>query len=107
MRSMMQQAFVDAEIRKAMIRAGLAYDNPIRQMLDDGAEIVGPPGEGYLRVTDESGGLVSVDHRIQELRADQHFCSYFPEPPKIARGNEEQIRENFDRIARGEVEIVK
>jgi hypothetical protein len=107
MRTLVQQAFVDTEIRKAMIRAGLAYDNPIRQVLDDSAEIVGPPGEGYLRVTDESGGLVSVDHRIQELRANQHFRSYFPELPQITRGNEEQIRQNFDRIARGEVEIVK
>jgi hypothetical protein len=107
MRSTVQQRFVDAEIHEALIRAGLAYDNPIRQMLNEGAEIVGPPGEGYLRVTDQSGGLVSVDHRIKELRADPNFRSCFPEAPKIARGNEDQIRQNFDRIARGDVEVVR
>jgi hypothetical protein len=36
---------------------------------------------------DERGELVSVDESIMQLRADQSFRMYFPDPLKVARGN--------------------
>ena len=106
-RSPVQQRFVDNEIAQVLIRAGLNYDNPIRQVLDSEAEIVGPPGKGYLRVRDARGELVSPEERVKQLRADPSCRECFPDPPKVARNDDEQIRENFERIARGEVEVVK
>jgi len=46
----------------------------------------------------------SIGDRIEQLRTNPSFQAYFPEPPS---GDEEQIRENLDRIASGEVQVVK
>ena len=101
-----QQRFVDDRVVEALIRNRLPYDSPLRQKLNSEAEIIGPPGQGFLRMRDDRGELVSVDERIAQLRADPAFREFFPDPPKIGCG-EEQMRENFDRIARGEVGVVR
>jgi hypothetical protein len=106
-KSAIQQRFIDHEVAKALIRSGLPYDSPVRQKLNSDAEIIGPPGEGFLRMRNDRGELVSVDDRIKELKTDPSFRACFPELPKIARSEGEQIGSNFDRIARGEVEVVK
>ena len=104
--SPIQQRFVDDQVVAALIRNGLPYDSPLRQKLNAEAEIIGPPGEGFLRMRDDRGELVSVPERITQLRTDPAFRTFFPDPPKIGSG-EEQIRENFDRIARGEVQVIR
>ena len=105
--SRIQQRFVDDQVGAALTRARLPYDSPIRQKLNADAEIIGPPGKGYVQMRDERGELVPVDDRIKELRADPDFRECFPDPPKVSRGNGDDVRENFDRIVRDEVEVVK
>jgi len=56
-RSPIQQKLVETEIRNGLTRAGLAYDNPIRDTLDAEVQIVGPPGISYLRIGDERGAV--------------------------------------------------
>jgi hypothetical protein len=106
-RSKIQQSFVDGEVEEALIRARLAYDHAIREVLDGDAEIIGPPGEGYLRMRDGRGELVSVDERIKELKADPSFRALFPDLPKVGRDDEDGIKQNFDKIASGEVVVIK
>jgi transcriptional regulator with GAF, ATPase, and Fis domain len=69
--------------------------------------ICGESGTGKELVAHHDGGWVLLESRIEELKPDPRFREFFPDPPKVARGNADQIRENFDRIARGEVEVVK
>lgn len=104
--SPIQLRFVDNEVAAALIRNGLPYDSPLREKLNSEAVIIGPPGEGYVRMRDDRGELVSIPGRITQLRADPAYRAFFPDPPRIGSG-EEQIRENFERIARGEVHVMK
>jgi hypothetical protein len=106
-RNKIQQTFVDREIEQKMIRAGLNPDNLIRQTLDNDASIVGPPGEASLRVHDGCGGWLSIEDRIEQLRGDPHFRPCFPDVPKVGRDDEEGIKQNFDKIASGEVVVIK
>ena len=104
--SPIQQRFVDHQVVPALIRADLSSDSPVRERLNSDAEIIGPPGDGFLRMRNSRGELVPVEGRIEELKADPNYSAYFPDLPKIGLG-EDQIRENFDRIARGEVQVMK
>jgi hypothetical protein len=106
-RSSIQQKFIDDQIAAALIRANLNHNGPLRQTLSDEAVIVGPASQGYLRVRDNRGELVSVETRIEQMRAEPAFSAHFPNPPKIGFGEGDKIRENFERIGLGEVQVVK
>jgi len=64
--------------------------------------------EAVVRVPDESGQLVTLDDRIKELRSDPRYSDIFPQPERIvAKGDMEQLTENFDAIAAGKVIVEK
>jgi len=83
----------------------LDYNHAMGEVLESEGQIVGEPA--CVRLLDGNGGWVMLEDRINELKVDPRFRDSVPSPPKIARGQEDQIRENFDRIARGEVQVVK
>jgi hypothetical protein len=100
-RSAIQQAFIDSKISEALSRHGVLYDaTALREELEQDAEIVGVRNAGVV----VRGG--SIDDRIAELRRDPRFESSFPaDPPKVARGDIEKIRANFNAIAAGTVKV--
>jgi hypothetical protein len=47
---------------------------------------------------------MSLDARIEDLRQHPEFRAYFPpEPPRISRKDEQEVHDNFAKIASGEV----
>jgi hypothetical protein len=99
------QWFIESKAGQAVKRAGLEYDHPVRALLEKSAEIVGVR-EAVVRVRNESGELVTFDDRIKELKNDSRYSALFPHPEaKVAKGDMEQLRENFERIASGKVEV--
>jgi hypothetical protein len=94
--SSITRQFISDEISRALARAGLGYDHPIRVVLEKDAEVVGLR-DAAVRVR---GQL--PDDRIEELRRDPRFAGSFPvDPPKVARGDTAKLRANFEQIANG------
>jgi hypothetical protein len=104
-RSSTAQKFIYNEIGKALARAGLEYDNPVRELLDRQAEIVGIR-ELVVRVPGANGQMHMLDDRIKELRCDPSYSTIFPaDPPKVAKNDMAKLRENFSSIADGTVAV--
>ena len=102
-RSSTAQEFISDDINKALARAGLDYDHPIREVLNREAEIVGTR-EAVVRVRGERDQMLMLDDRIEELRHDPRYAASFPaDPPKVAKTDMGKLTENFAAIARGEV----
>lgn len=97
--------FIRQEAMKALVNSRLAYDHPMREVLEAEVQIVGDPG--CVRVVDDNGSWVMLEERIKELKADPRFRDSVPNPPKIARGNLDEIRDNFDAIARGDMQVTR
>lgn len=98
---------IHREVVEALVNSRLRYDHPMRDTLEGEAQIVGSAGHACVRILDANGNWLRLEDRIRELKTDPRFCDSVPDPPKIARGNLDEIRDNFDAIARGEVEVVK
>ena len=104
-RSSTAQKFISDEITQALLRAGLDYDHPIREVLDREAEIVGVR-DAVVRVRDERNQMLMLDDRIKELRHDPSYAHSFPaDPPKVAKTDMGKLTENFDKVASGEVRV--
>ncbi|HST09088.1 MAG TPA: hypothetical protein VLL05_01830 [Terriglobales bacterium] len=97
--------FVANEIDKAISRHRLPLNSPVRDDLESRAEVIGTR-ECVVRVSDDAGSSLSLDERIVQLKDDARYSSLFPpDPPRISRSDEEKLRKNFERIARGEVVV--
>jgi len=96
--------FIHQEVLKALVNSRLSYDRPIGALLESEAEIVGQPG--CVRVLEESGGWVMLEHRIDQLKADPRYSDIFAQPEgKVAKGDMQRITDNFEAIAAGKVEV--
>ena len=81
-RSIVAQNFITSKVSEALTRYGIAHNDPIRQELEQDAEIDGTR-DAWVRVRG-----VSIDDRIDELRRDPRFASSFPaDPPRVAKGD--------------------
>jgi len=104
-RSSTAQKFIYDGITGALIRAGLGYDHPLREVLDRESEIVGVR-DAVVRVRGEGGQLLMLDDRIKELRHDPSYANLFPaDPPKVAKGDMAKLRDNFDAVASGKIRV--
>lgn len=98
---------IEREAGEAVNRAGLAYDHPIRALLEKSAVITGVR-EAVVRVPDQSGQLVTLDYRIKEMKSDPRYAALFPQPEgMVAKGDMEQLREHFNDIAAGKTVVQK
>jgi hypothetical protein len=97
------QKFLSNQITAALFRHGLSHDSRVRDDLEARAEVCGAR-EAAVRVCDESGRSISLDDRLGQLRHDPKYSDCFPaELPRVSRQDEKQLRDNFERIARGDV----
>lgn len=98
--------FINAEIKKALYRHSLSSDNPLRSELEAGAMISEGGHDAVVYVRDESGCVMTLDQRIGQLRHDPQFSRYFPaDPPRVSRNDGAKLRENFSKIASGQVVV--
>ena len=100
-RSKIQQHFVDQEIEKALTDSRLGYDHPIRAVLNEEAEVAGLVGRPCVRIVDANGGWLMLKDRIEQLMSEPRFRDSVPNPTRVARSDESNLRDNFDRIAKG------
>jgi hypothetical protein len=104
-RSAIARQFIYDEISRALSRHDLAHNNPLRHELEKDAVIEGVR-EAVVRIRDERNGTVMIDDRIRQLKDDRRFRACFPtDPPRVARSDMANLRENFDAIATGKVTV--
>ena len=101
MQSAIMQQFVADQVSGALTRGGLPRDHPMRALLIEEAVVAGVR-DACVRV---SGGSVSLDDRVEQLKLDPRFGASVPDPPKVARGDIERMRANFNEIAAGTVVV--
>ena len=88
-----------------LYRHRLPDDGPLRNELEASAEL-GGGRTAIVQVRDESNRVMTLDERIQQLKHDPQFSGYFPpEPPRVSRQDQTKLRENFSKIASGEVVV--
>jgi hypothetical protein len=100
------KAFISSEVVKALAIANLPYDHPMRQELEEKAEIVGDDRNLYVRVPDGQGGRIMLEDEIERLKHDPRYVATIPpDPPKVAKTDMGKLTENFDKVASGEVRV--
>jgi len=98
------KAYISSEVVKALISANLPYDHPMRQELEEKAEIVGDDRNLFVRVPDAQGGRTMLADEIERLKHDPRYVATIPpDPPKVAKTDMRKLTEYFDKVASGEV----
>ena len=98
------KAYISSEVVKALISANLPYNHPMRQELEEKAEIVGDERNVFVRVPDGQGGRTMLADEIERLKHDPRYAATIPaDPPKVARTDMKKLTENFDAIASGKM----
>lgn len=104
-RSALTQQFITAEIGRALDRAGLPVDHPIKDELDARAALVGIRDAG-VRIVD-GDRIAMLDDYIAELKTDPQYVGTFPPDPKtISVRNQRLVNANLQAIADGKVRVV-
>ncbi len=98
------QNYISNEVVLELTRAGLAYDHPMRQELEEKAEIVGDDRNLFVRVPDAQGGRTMLADEIERLKHDPRYAATIPaDPEKVAKSDMKKLTENFDAIASGKM----
>lgn len=98
------KAYIWSEVVKALTSAHLPYDHPMRQELEEKAEIVGDDRNLYVRVPDGRGGRIMLEDEIERLKHDPRYVATIPpSPEKIARTDIAKLTAHFDAIATGKM----
>jgi hypothetical protein len=96
------KAYISSEVVKALISANLPYDHPMRQELEEKAEIFGDERNLFVRVPDAQGGKAMLADEIERLKHDPRYVATIPpSPEKVPRTDMKKLIENFDAIASG------
>ena len=98
------KAYISSEVVKALISANLPYNHPMRQELEEKAEIVGDERNLFVRVPDAQGGRTMLADEIERLKHDPRYAATIPaDPEKVAKSDMKKLTENFDAIASGKM----
>jgi hypothetical protein len=96
------KVYLSSEVVKALTNAHLPYDHPMRQELEEKAEIVGDNRNLFVRVPDGRGGRTMLADEIERLKHDPRYVATIPpSPEKVPRFDMKKRTENFDAIASG------
>jgi hypothetical protein len=100
------KAYISSEVVKALIGANFPYNHPMRQELEEKAEIVGDERSLFVRVPDAQGGKAMLADENERLKHDPRYVATIPpDPPKVAKTDMRKLTENFDKVASGEVRV--
>jgi hypothetical protein len=99
-RTPIMQRFIELEITKALVNSRLAYDHPMRDVLESEAEITGVR-QAYAGVPDGQDGWLMLVERIEQLKSDPRFRDSIPNPERVGRNDELSVRNHFEEIVRG------
>lgn len=100
------KAYISSEVVKALAGANLPYDHPMRQELEEKAEIVGDDRNRnlFVRVPDGKGGRTMLADEIERLKHDPRYVANIsPDPEKIAKTDIAKLTAHFDAIATGKM----
>ena len=98
--SAISQHLVKMAVLEACSRANVPHDSALAEQLQ--AEAAMSDGSAYVQTVNGQ----SLDRRIVELKGEAKFAAGLPsKAPTVRVTDDNQIRANFDRIARGEVTV--
>ena len=93
------KAYISSEVVKALTIANLPYNHPMRQELEEKAEIVGDDRNLFVRVPDGRGGKAILADEIERLKHDPRYVATIPpSPERVARTDMKKLSENFDAL---------
>jgi hypothetical protein len=100
-----KERFIHDWIDKVLRRRGLPCDGPLKNELVNRAAIY-EARDPEVRFRDASDRLVTLETGLDELKTDPRLSCYFPPArPSVSQFDENAIRDNFEAIGRGEIEV--
>ena len=91
---------------RALSRNGLARTSPLREEILSRGQIICGHHEPTFRVPNDQGTLLTADGFIAERMRDPQGSVFFPaDKTRVCRNDDSKLRENFEKIARGEVVV--
>lgn len=98
----------EIEVNNALRKHGVAVPSPVKENVRQRVRLVWGHSDAAVRVVDDSGSLRTIADYLNELEADPKYAVYFTRQrlPQISTNDETRVRENFTKIARGEVQVV-
>ena len=102
--TMSEQRFISSEVTAALRRHGLAFDSPVSELLAAGATVAGDH-EFSVRARANGGNSVTLDDRIEELKADPRYANLFPNLPRVPHNDMSKLKAAFADIAAGKVQV--
>ena len=97
---------IDAEINRALLRHGVALTSAVKADIQEHLEVGSVCGETVISILNDRGRLLTINDYLAELKNDPKYARDFPSVPRISVIDEAKVRVNFQKIARGEVEVV-
>jgi len=100
--SAISQHLVKMAVLEPCSRANVPHDSALAEQLQAEAAMSDVAGSVYVQTVNGR----SLDARIGELKGEAKFAAGLPsKAPTVRVTDDNQIRANFDRIARGEVTV--
>jgi hypothetical protein len=98
--------FIQDEVNQALTRHRLPHTTPLKAEILERAQILPGIREAAVRVSNDDGVHLTIDDFLTERKCDPRYAALFPpDPPRISRADAAKLRDNFERIARGEVVV--
>jgi hypothetical protein len=102
------ERLIEIEVNNALRMRGITLPSPVKEDVRQRARLVWGHSDAAVRIVDDSGSLRTIPDYLNELEADPKYAPYFTSQrlPHISANDETRLRENFTKIARGEVKVV-
>jgi hypothetical protein len=98
---------IDNEVNRVLMRHGVSPSSPVKDMVRERMSVGWASQNVAISVLDDNGTSMKIDDYLVELRRNPEYAPHFrnADRPRIASADETKLRDNFSKIARGEVEV--
>jgi hypothetical protein len=101
------QRIIDSEVDRILLRHGVSPSSPVKEMVRERMSVGLGSQNVAISVLDENGTSMKIEDYLVALKRNPAYAPHFrnADRPRIASTDETKLRDNFSKIARGEVEV--
>jgi hypothetical protein len=101
------QRIIDRELNRILLRHGVSASSPIKGMIWERMTVGWGSQSVAISVLDDNRTSMKIDDYLVELKRNPEYAPHFrnADRPRISSADETKLRDNFSKIARGEVEV--
>jgi hypothetical protein len=102
------ERLIEIEVNNALRKHGVAVSSPVKENVRQRVRLVWGHSDAAVCVVDDNGALRTIPDYLNELESDPKYGAYFTRQrlPQISVNDTTRMREDFAKIARGEIQVV-